>query len=116
MMNDEVYDECEVIEEKDYQPDEGLIKLDDIYPILKQEGLSKGLEIFLFTNEEVKSMLKYYGLDRHFNQVREWYDGYRFGNADVYTRQFFKMRSQGLFGKHHDTDFIQFNGRSNAHR
>ena len=41
-------------------------------------------ETFGFTNEEVKSMLKYYGLDRHFNQVREWYDGYRFGNADVY--------------------------------
>ena len=38
-------------------------------------------ETFGFTNEEVKSMLKYYGLDRHFNQVREWYDGYRFGNA-----------------------------------
>lgn len=41
-------------------------------------------ETFGFTNEEVKLMLKYYGLDRHFNQVREWYDGYRFGNADVY--------------------------------
>ena len=41
-------------------------------------------EEFGFTNEEVKSMLKYYGLDSHFNQVREWYDGYRFGNADVY--------------------------------
>ena len=27
-------------------------------------------ETFGFTNEEVKSMLKYYGLDRHFNQVR----------------------------------------------
>ena len=57
-MNDEVYDECEVIEEKDYQPDEGLIKLDDIYPLLKQEGLSKGLEIFLFTNEEVNEYHK----------------------------------------------------------
>ena len=57
-MNDEVYDECEVIEEKDYQPDDGLIKLDDIYPILKQEGISKGLEIFLFTNEEVNKYHK----------------------------------------------------------
>ena len=28
-------------------------------------------ETFGFTNEEVKSMLKYYGLDRHFNQVRD---------------------------------------------
>lgn len=29
-------------------------------------------------------MLQYYGLSDHFNQVKEWYDGYRFGNADVY--------------------------------
>lgn len=56
-MNDEIYDECEIIE-KDYQPEEDLIKLDDIYPILKQEGLSKGLEIFLFTNEEVNKYHK----------------------------------------------------------
>lgn len=57
-MNDEIYDECEVIEEKDYQPEDELIKLDDIYPILKQEGLNKGLEIFLFTNEEVNKYHK----------------------------------------------------------
>ena len=41
-------------------------------------------ETFGFTGEEVKAMLQYYGLSDHFNQVKEWYDGYRFGNADVY--------------------------------
>lgn len=41
-------------------------------------------ETFGFTGEEVETMLQYYGLSDHFNQVKEWYDGYRFGNADVY--------------------------------
>lgn len=41
-------------------------------------------ETFGFTTEEVHAMLQYYGLGDHFNQVKEWYDGYRFGNADVY--------------------------------
>lgn len=29
-------------------------------------------------------MLHYYGQDTHYETVKEWYDGYRFGNADVY--------------------------------
>ena len=41
-------------------------------------------ETFGFTNEEVREMLSYYGLDNHFEEVKAWYDGYRFGNADVY--------------------------------
>lgn len=41
-------------------------------------------ETFGFTNEEVRKMLVYYGLDSHFEEVKAWYDGYRFGNADVY--------------------------------
>ena len=41
-------------------------------------------ETFGFTNEEVREMLSYYGLDSHFEEVKAWYDGYRFGNADVY--------------------------------
>ena len=41
-------------------------------------------ETFGFTDEEVKEMLDYYGLDSHFEEVKAWYDGYRFGNADVY--------------------------------
>ena len=41
-------------------------------------------EQFGFTDEEVKKMLLDYGLSSHFEEVKEWYDGYRFGNADVY--------------------------------
>lgn len=41
-------------------------------------------EAFGFTDTEVKTMLHYYHLDEHYKDVKEWYDGYRFGNADVY--------------------------------
>ena len=41
-------------------------------------------ETFGFTDAEVKKMLEYYGLDKYSETVKEWYDGYRFGNADVY--------------------------------
>ena len=41
-------------------------------------------ETFGFTSEEVQEMLSYYGLSSHYEEVKEWYDGYRFGNADVY--------------------------------
>ena len=38
---------------------------------------------FGFTDNEVKEMLHYYALDDKYNDVKEWYDGYRFGNTDV---------------------------------
>ncbi len=41
-------------------------------------------EYFGFTDEEVKQMLEYYGQSEHYEEVKEWYDGYRFGNTDVY--------------------------------
>ena len=41
-------------------------------------------EQFGFTNAEVQELLQYYGLEAHLAEMREWYDGYRFGNADVY--------------------------------
>lgn len=41
-------------------------------------------EEFGFTNEEVKKLLEDYNLQKHFTEVKEWYDGYRFGNADIY--------------------------------
>lgn len=41
-------------------------------------------EYFGFTNAEVKAMLHYYHQDEHYAIVKEWYDGYRFGQADVY--------------------------------
>lgn len=37
-----------------------------------------------FTNSEVLAMLCAYELNDHFDEVKEWYDGYRFGEADVY--------------------------------
>ena len=41
-------------------------------------------ETFGFVDDEVKEMLHYYGQDTHYETVKEWYDGYRFGKADVY--------------------------------
>lgn len=41
-------------------------------------------ECFGFTDAEVKDMLHYYQQDELYNTVKEWYDGYRFGNVDVY--------------------------------
>ena len=41
-------------------------------------------ETFGFTSEEVQEMLSYYGLSSQFEEVKEWYDGYRFGNTDIY--------------------------------
>ena len=40
--------------------------------------------IFTGLNSEVKDMLKYYGLSEHYGEVKKWYDGYRFGNVEVY--------------------------------
>ena len=41
-------------------------------------------EHFGFTDVEVKKLLADYHLDRHFAEIKEWYDGYRFGEVDVY--------------------------------
>lgn len=41
-------------------------------------------EYFGFTDTEVKDMLDYYDLSEHYAEVKEWYDGYRFGNVEVY--------------------------------
>ena len=41
-------------------------------------------EQFGFTDEEVRKLLSDYGMDSHFDEVKEWYDGYHFGRADVY--------------------------------
>lgn len=39
---------------------------------------------FGFTDSEVKELLSYYGLENVHETVRDWYDGYQFGNASVY--------------------------------
>ena len=41
-------------------------------------------EQFGFTESEVKELLESYDLTSHIDEMKEWYDGYRFGNADVY--------------------------------
>ena len=41
-------------------------------------------EQFGFTDSEVKKLLSDYGMDSHFDEIKEWYDGYHFGKADVY--------------------------------
>lgn len=41
-------------------------------------------EQFGFTDTEVKKLLSDYGMDSHFDEIKEWYDGYHFGRADVY--------------------------------
>lgn len=41
-------------------------------------------EQFGFTDEEVRGLLADYQLSSHFAEAKEWYNGYHFGNADVY--------------------------------
>lgn len=41
-------------------------------------------EYFGFTDAEVKELLEYYNLSDRYDVVKEWYDGYQFGNVEVY--------------------------------
>ncbi len=41
-------------------------------------------EYFGFTDQEVRKLLEYYGLSGQYGMVKEWYDGYRFGNTEIY--------------------------------
>ena len=41
-------------------------------------------EYFGFMDTEVQEMLEYYDLSEHYNTIKEWYDGYRFGKTEVY--------------------------------
>ncbi len=42
-------------------------------------------EFFGFTAEEVKQILKYYGKGSKFHEICEWYDGYKFGNTEIFN-------------------------------
>lgn len=42
-------------------------------------------QYFGFTEEEVKKMLDYYGISEKFSELKEWYDGYCFGNVEIYN-------------------------------
>lgn len=41
-------------------------------------------EFFGFTDSDVKKILEYYEFEEKYQQIKEWYDGYRFGNVEVY--------------------------------
>ncbi len=41
-------------------------------------------EYFGFTDDEVRTMLAYYGLESHYPETKKWYDGYRFGEQGIY--------------------------------
>lgn len=42
-------------------------------------------EYYGFTESEVKEMLRTYGLEEKLQEVKQWYDGYLFGNTEVYN-------------------------------
>jgi hypothetical protein len=41
-------------------------------------------EYFGFTDKEVKDLLEYYDVTDHYEDIKRWYDGYQFGNVEVY--------------------------------
>lgn len=41
-------------------------------------------EYFGFSDREVRELLRFYDLENRFESIKEWYDGYQFGNSDVY--------------------------------
>ncbi|WP_285825757.1 AAA family ATPase [Schaedlerella arabinosiphila] len=41
-------------------------------------------EYFGFTDKEVRGLLEYYDAADHYDEVKRWYDGYQFGNVEVY--------------------------------
>ena len=46
---------------------------------------NKYSEYFGFTADEVKKMAAYYGASDKFEEICEWYDGYRFGKSDIFN-------------------------------
>ena len=53
-------------------------------PIVHSISDLKFDEYFGFTDKEVKEILSFYGLDDHYDEMRQWYDGYLFGGQNVY--------------------------------
>lgn len=52
-----------------------------IYSVLD----NKYSQYFGFTADEIKEMVKYYGVSHKYREICEWYDGYRFGNTDIFN-------------------------------
>lgn len=46
---------------------------------------NKYSEYFGFTPEEVKEMVAYYSAEDKYDEICEWYDGYRFGNSEIFN-------------------------------
>lgn len=42
-------------------------------------------EYFGFTNDEIRDIASYYGRADKYDEICEWYDGYRFGNTDIFN-------------------------------
>lgn len=42
-------------------------------------------EFFGFTSSEVRKMLEYYGVADKEDELKDWYDGYLFGNTELYN-------------------------------
>lgn len=52
-----------------------------VYSLISNQYCDK----FGFTPEEVMHMLEYYGLGEYYPILHEWYDGYKFGTAEIYN-------------------------------
>lgn len=46
---------------------------------------NKYSEYFGFTTEEIREMAEYYGVSEKYDEICEWYDGYRFGKTDIFN-------------------------------
>ena len=54
-------------------------------PVVNSVLEEKYSEYFGFTADEVEAMAAYYGASDKMDEIREWYDGYRFGNTEIYN-------------------------------
>lgn len=54
-------------------------------PVVNSVLDEKYSEYFGFTVDEVKEMATYYNKEEKLDKLREWYDGYRFGNTEIYN-------------------------------
>lgn len=52
--------------------------VDNIFGVASEES-------FGFTEDEVRAICGHYGRPERFEEARQWYDGYRFGNKDIYN-------------------------------
>ena len=50
----EANDNLDEVKDENYELDGGLVKLEDLMPLLQQDAINKGLKIFIFENSEIK--------------------------------------------------------------